>query len=127
MPAELLGRSLSVEVTGVGDDDFQTSRTVTSGAVLVAPGLLSGSRLRIAGRPRVGRTLAVRGAPIAGAQLRVQWYAAGRKIRGATSLRWTLRRAQLHKRVTVRVVASATAYEPLVRTSPRTKVVHRRR
>lgn len=127
VPAEVLGRSLSAEVTGVGDDYFETSRTVTSGSVLVAPGLLSGSRLRIAGRPVVGRTLAVRGAPVAGAQLRVQWYAAGHKIHGATSLRWTLRRAQLHKRVTVRVVASAPAYETLLRTSPRTTKVVRRR
>jgi len=109
------------------DDYYQSSRTVTSGAVLVAPGLLSGGRLLIAGRPVVGRTLAVRGAPIAGAQLRVQWYAAGRKIRGATSLRWTLRKAQLHQRVTVRVVASAPAYETLVRASPRTAKVVRRR
>jgi len=131
VPAALLGRSLSAEVTGSSDEDDLPSRTATSGAVLVAPGLLSGSRLSIAGRPRVGRTLAVRGAQVAGAQVRVQWYAAGHKIRGATSLRWTLRRAQLHKRVTVRVVASATAYEPLVRTSLRTakvvrKVVRRR-
>jgi len=124
IPASLLGRSLSVEVTGLADDF--PSRTVTSGGVLVAPGRLAGSGLEIAGRPLVGRTLAVRGARIAGAQLRVQWYAAGRKIPGARSLRWTLRRAQVGKRVTVRVVASATAYESLVRTSPRTTKIRRR-
>jgi hypothetical protein len=50
----------------------------------------------------------------------------GRKIPGARSLRWTLKRAQVGKRVSVRVVASATAYEPLVRTSLRTAKVRRR-
>jgi phosphate transport system substrate-binding protein len=125
VPAALLGRSLSVEVTGLGEDIYP-SRTVTSAEVRVAPGRLSGSRLRIAGRPFVGRTLAVRGARLAGARVQVQWYAAGRKISGARSLRWTLRRAQLGERVTVRVVATAAAYDRLVRTSPRTKPIRRR-
>jgi ABC-type phosphate transport system substrate-binding protein len=125
IPSSLLGRSLSVEVTG-SVDEFP-SRTVRSGGVRVAPGRLSGSALAIAGRPIVGRTLAVRGARIAGAQIRVQWYAAGRKIRGATSLRWTLRRAQVGKRVSVRVEASATAYQTFVRRSLRTTKVVRRR
>jgi phosphate ABC transporter phosphate-binding protein len=124
IPASMFGRSLSVEVTG-STDDFPPL-TVTSSAVPVAAGRLSGARLRIAGRPVVGRTLVVRGAEIAGAQIRVQWYAAGRKISGATSLRWTLRRAQVGKRLTVRVAASAPAYDSLVRTAPRTQVVHRR-
>jgi ABC-type phosphate transport system substrate-binding protein len=127
VPAALLGRTLSLEVTGLGDDFLQPTRTVRSGGVRVAPGRLSGSALAIAGRPIVGRTLAVRGARIAGAQIRVQWYAAGRKIRGATSLRWTLRWAQVGKRVSVRVEASATAYQTFVRRSLRTAKVVRRR
>jgi hypothetical protein len=125
VPASMLARSLSVEVTG-SVDDFP-SRAVTSGSVRVAAGRLSGGALAIAGRPIVGRTVAVRGARIAGARIKVQWYAGGRKIRGATSLRWTLRRAQLDKRVSVRVEASATAYQTLVRRAlPTAEVVRRR-
>jgi hypothetical protein len=123
VPATLLGRSLSIRVTGVSAD-FPT-RTATSATKRVDRGRLYGRRVTIAGRSVVGRTLAVRGAGIGGATIRVQWYAAGDKIAGAHSLRWTLRRAQLGKRITVRVVASAAAYETLTRMSPRTRVVRR--
>lgn len=113
VPAALLGSSLSVRVTAFSSD-FPSS-TIQSAAKAVARGRLHGSRVTIAGRAVVGRTLAVRGARISGARLRVQWYAAGHRIPGATSLRWTLRRAQVGKRVSVRVVATAPAYDALVR------------
>ncbi|GAA4698145.1 substrate-binding domain-containing protein [Nocardioides conyzicola] len=124
VPAALLGRSLSFRVT-VSASDFPSS-TVQSAAKVVARGHLHGSRLRIAGRPIVGRTLAVRDAGIPGAQLHAQWYAADHRIPGATALRWTLRRAQQGKRISVRVTATRAGYESLVRTSARTSAVRRR-
>ncbi len=124
VPGSYLGRALSVRVTA-GSTDFP-ARTATSSVVRVDRGHLAGGRLTIAGRAVVGRTLAVWGAGVPGARIRVQWYAAGRAIPGAHGLRWTLRRAQAGTRVSVRVVASATAYETLTRTSVRTGVVRPR-
>ncbi|WP_193610201.1 substrate-binding domain-containing protein [Nocardioides lijunqiniae] len=123
VPASLLARSLRVQVSGAVSD--WSPRTVSSPLTRVGRGRLRGVRLSIAGRPVVGRTLAVRGAAIRGAAIKVRWYAAGRRIPGAHRVRWTLRRGQVGKRVTVRVVASATAYDRLVRTSRPTGPVRR--
>ena len=123
VPAALLGHAVSVQVTGASADF--PARTVRSAAKRVERGRLTGTRLTVAGRPVLGRTLAVRGTAVRGATIRVQWYAAGRTIPGAHGLRWKLRRAQVGKRVTVRVTASAPAYETLTRTAPRTRVVRR--
>ncbi len=81
---------------------------------------------KVHGTRRVGHVLtATTGVWTSGARLRYQWYAAGKKIKGATSATLTLRRAQRGHRVKVRITASLTGYATTSRTSPVTIKVRR--
>lgn len=98
---------------------------VTAPTPVPTPTISNTSRPRITGTPEVGATLKVRRGTWspADATLRVQWLADGKRIRKATRTRFTVTRAQLGKRLTVRVTAVlAGAPDVAVTTRPTAKI-----
>lgn len=93
-----------------------------------APGSLSGSKPAIKGKPRVGRVLTVR--PKAwgpgAVTLTYQWLRGKKPIKGGTGAKYRLRKADVGKRLRVRVTGSKPGFTTLARVSAKTKKVRRR-
>lgn len=58
-----------------------------------------------------------------GVKLKYQWFAGGVAIKGATLTKFTLTKAQVGKKITVRVTGSKTGYTSVSKTSAATKAV----
>ncbi|WP_425437718.1 metallophosphoesterase [Mumia flava] len=109
--AALVGRRITVEVTGALDGYASVSRT-SEPTPPVARGTLVAGTPRITGSAALGRTLTVHPGTWrpAGVRLGYQWYANGRAIRGRTGTRLALGPALVGKRITVRVTATLHGY-----------------
>lgn len=139
----LLGKHLSVRITATSGDGRRTTVT-TAPTAAVARGRLSMTRPTIAGRLRVGR-LVYAGTSVMATSPEAQtdvpgswplqaggnpavtyrWYAGGRLIRGADHGYLTIGRAQVGKRLTVKVTARLSGYVTLTKTSRASGVVRR--
>ena len=126
------GTKLSVRVTGSKTGYATASKT--SAAKKVAKGTLSGTKPKVKGKAKVGKTLRARpGHWSPGVRLHYQWFAGGRKIKGATHAKLKLTkklahkmgRKLVHKRVWVKVTATKAGYRALVKKSARTAKVRR--
>lgn len=117
------GKSLSVKVTGTKAGFPTVSRTskqtdVVTGTfdVIATPA--------ISGKARIGKTLKVKtGAWSPAPTFSYQWYANGKKIKGATKSGLKLAKAQKGKRITVAVTANKASYTKIVRISRATSKV----
>ncbi|MBS4753243.1 M23 family metallopeptidase [Nocardioides sp. zg-ZUI104] len=110
-----------------GTDTLLGTKTVT---VLAAPQpMFATARPAITGKARVGRLLRASTGKWSqpGVTLRYRWFRNGKAIRGATSSAYKLRRADVRKRVSVRITASKDGYATVTVTSARTKKVKPKR
>ncbi|MDR1711314.1 MAG: hypothetical protein LBR58_05605, partial [Propionibacteriaceae bacterium] len=107
------GKKLTVKVTGSKAGYSTASKT--SKSVKVAKGVLGvdPEQLQVAGTLGVGNTLSVeRGVWSAGVapKVQVQWYRAGKAIKGAVNDSYTLVSGDVGKEISVKVTGSATGY-----------------
>lgn len=123
--ADLLGRSISVAVTA-HLSGMRPAEATSDRIGVVGKGILvTTDTPEVAGRTRVGRTLRAKPhltSPLA-TRYRYQWYAGPRPIRNAVRPRLALTDRFRGKRISVKVTALRSAYEPLVRRSPRTRTI----
>lgn len=124
LPASTYRKRVYVAVLGTWGD--KQSVVWSGNSARVAAGILSGSRPRISGTAKVGRRLtAMPGTWTSGTRLSYRWYAAGTAVRGATGRTFTPTRAQVGKRMTVRVTGRKAGYTTLSKTSAATARVAR--
>lgn len=115
--AAVVGKAISVKVTASKPGFPTVSRTSKLSAIVT--GTFTKSPLpTISGTARVGRVLkASTGIWAPAPSFTYQWYANGVKITGATKSYVTLTKAQLGKRITVKVTARRAYYTTIIRTS----------
>lgn len=116
VPAGQVGRRLSVQVTATlaGSAPFTAASAATGP---VAPGTLTSSgKPKLAGKAKVGKTLKVKlgDAAVPGAAVTIEWFANGKRIKGAKGK--SLKLAPSHKGRTVTAVVTVVlpGYTPLV-------------
>jgi hypothetical protein len=121
--AAQLGKHLTVQATGSKPGFSPVTRTSQPTAA-VAKGDLKAPTPKIKGTPTVGGKLTARpGAWTKGTKLSYAWYAAGKKIRGATKKTFKLAAAQRGKRITVKVTGRLAGYAKATKTSKPTRTV----
>ncbi len=90
------------------------------------PGTIGpGCGATVQGKARVGRKLRsrIQGCPVQSVVTGYQWFAGGKRIKGADKATYRVKRSKLGKRLRVRVTVSAPGYVPAQRVSPPTKRV----
>ena len=120
------GKRITVRVTGTKPGLGTATRT-SAKTKKVGYGTLAKAKPTIKGKAVVGRKLTAKPGAWApsGVKLKYQWYANGRKIAGATKTTYTVRRAVVGKRITVKVTGSKSGYHSASATSARTARVKR--
>jgi hypothetical protein len=124
VPASLLGKTITVTVTGSKTAYTTTSKT-SAATLAVAKGTLTAPTPKITGTAKVGVKLtAVPGtwgpAPVT---LKYQWKADGVAITGATASTYIVAPGLVGKKITVTVTGSKTAYTTTSKTSAATAAV----
>jgi hypothetical protein len=124
-------RKISVRVTG--SHAGYTTAAVTSSMHSVAAGKLAAATPKITGKVQVGRRLTAKpgtwkagGVTLRGNHLHYQWYANGKRIRGATHATYTIGAARRGKKLTVTIKGSSTGYASVTRSSKHTAKVKNR-
>ena len=125
LTAALLNKHVTVVVSAT--QTGYTFASVTSKAVTVAAGTLTAATPTITGTAANGKTLTAHAGTWkpSGVAFHYQWYANGRAISGATHSTLKLGKAQVGKRIGVRVTGTLTGYTAVVKTSKATAVVHK--
>ncbi|MDR1711203.1 MAG: hypothetical protein LBR58_05035 [Propionibacteriaceae bacterium] len=119
------GKKITVKVTGSKEFFKSVSKTSKATAKVVGLKLAATPVPVVSGTAKVGETLTVdvgvwEPDPV---DLKVQWYASGKAIKGATGTSLTLASAQKGKTITVKVTGSKTDYPSVTKTSKATKKV----
>ncbi|WP_205474423.1 carboxypeptidase regulatory-like domain-containing protein [Nocardioides sp. SYSU D00038] len=119
------GRRISVRVTGTLAGAAAVVRDSAPTAASV--GLLTAPRPRITGTARQGRKLTVKLGTWSPGPVRLTytWLRNGTRIAGATRASYTLRKADVGKRISVRVTGARASYATVVKVSARTGKVKR--
>ncbi|GAA4719031.1 putative Ig domain-containing protein [Nocardioides conyzicola] len=119
---------LSVRVTGTYP--AYTTASALSTSHVVAAGTLTHGKPKVHGTAKVGRKLTVAAGTwragtvrLAGAHLKYQWYAGGKKIAGATRTSYRIPRRLQHQRISVKVTGSYAGYRTASATSKSTRAV----
>ncbi|MFT3942419.1 MAG: hypothetical protein QM705_01145 [Ancrocorticia sp.] len=123
LKADQVGERISVKVTGSKAGYKSVSKTsAKTGAV--AKGTLTTATPTISGNAKVGEKLtASPGKWSSGTKFAYQWYASGKKIKGATGSTFVVTTDQLGERITVKVTGSKSGYVTVSKTSAKTAVV----
>lgn len=109
---EDLRTRISAIVTQSAEGYEPLTETTDQTAVVTSQRYLFASKPKVSGTVKVGRTLTVkRGTWTAGTKFSYQWYAAGKRIKGATKKTFTVTRAQRGKLMKVRVTGTKPKYE----------------
>lgn len=121
-----VGKTITVKVTGKRSGYSAKSRTSTS-TVKVLKRLTSTPTPKISGTVKVGSSLTARPGTWKPAKvtLRYQWYRSGTPIKGATSAKYKLAKADGGHKVTVKVTGKKSGYGSVAKTSAATKTVPR--
>ena len=120
--AAMVGRLVSVRVTGTAPDTTQSQ--LTSKAARIARGVLRAPTPSISGTKKVGRTLTAVPHPwTSGTSLRYQWYAGSAAISRATLRTYKLPSSAKGKQIRVRVTGRKTGYTTVAKYSARTAKV----
>lgn len=123
--ASVKGKSLSVKVTGKKAGYASASKTTTSAKVKT--GILSASKPKIKGTPRVGKKLTVdAGSWTSGTKLTYRWYVNGKRITGATGSTLKVSTKFKGKQLSVKVSGTKTGYSAKSWTSSKTAKITRR-
>lgn len=120
------GKRVTVKVLGTKAGLASVTLTSPQTAKVTA-GRLSTTRPVIKGKAKVGRTLkvVVRQAKPAPVKVSYQWYAKGKKIKGATKKSYKIKSAYRGKRITVKVTTKKSGYLTVTKASKATKKVAR--
>ena len=119
-----LGRRISVTVTGTRAGYVTVSRTSTQTFPIAKGRFGKPPKPKIKGAAEVGSRLrVVTGAWPAGVRLKIQWYADGKRISGATGKKLLLAQSYRGKRISVKVTGTKPGYRPSKATSARTSAV----
>ncbi|GLF94947.1 cell surface protein [Streptomyces yaizuensis] len=113
VPANLLGRKVSVTVTALRAGHAVSKPATSSAAAVGKGGAPKATKVPvISGAAKVGRTLTAKPGTWTPAPTSYgyQWYAGGRAISGATKSTLTLKSAQRGKKITVKVTARRTGH-----------------
>jgi hypothetical protein len=118
-----VGKRLQVEVTA-GKDGY-TSVSKISSATKSVEGVFSGvTAPKITGTAKVGKTLKTKVSGVSPApNVKYQWYANGKAIKGATKASLKLKKAQKGKTITVKATLTRADYAKKTVTSKATKKV----
>lgn len=127
----LAGTRVTLMVTGTKDGFAQ--RVARSAAVAVAaapvvqlpalPGVTKKATAKVAGTPQVGKVVKANvGTWPKGTKVKVQWYANGKPIKGATKKKLKLGKKLKGKKITVVVTGTKPGYAPKSKKSKPTKV-----
>lgn len=120
---EHIGARIRVEVTGE-KAGYQSATRLSAQTAAVAPATLTAPVPKITGKAQAGLPLtAVPGSWTAGAAVSYQWYAAGKKVTGATSSTFTPGTSQVGKAITVKVTGQLAGYATVTKTSKATAKV----
>ncbi len=122
--ATMVGKRITVTVTGTKAGYTTAARTSAAGAAVLA-GTLTSPTPTISGTAKVGSTLTAKPgtwgpAPVA---LKYQWKANGANISGATAGTYKIAAAAKGKKITVTVTGSKTGYTTTAKTSISTATV----
>jgi hypothetical protein len=122
--AALLGRTISVRVTGARSG-FEEGAEESSRSARVRAGTIATARPKIGGRAGVGHRLVARPggawrADGTAVRYRYRWYVSGKAVRGATKAGFHLTRAARGKRIRVKVTGYAVGYATTSRFSAAT-------
>ncbi|MDR1151909.1 MAG: glycoside hydrolase family 3 C-terminal domain-containing protein [Bifidobacteriaceae bacterium] len=99
--------------------------TITVGKI--AKGTIKAGKASIKGTAKVGKTLkATTSRWPAGVKFTYRWYAGGKAIKGATKPVFTVKSAQVGKKINVKIAAKRTGYTTTSKTSTPTKKVSAR-
>ena len=115
----LLGKKLSVRVTGTGFLDTPGTATSAPTAAVQNPTIRNLSLPTVLGTPKTGFTLGSTTGTWSpgGATYTFQWLADGTAISGATGPGYTITPAVVAKKLAIRVTASKSGYQPGINTS----------
>ncbi len=121
----LLGKKLSVRVTGTGFLDTPGTATSAETAAVENPTVRNLTPPSINGTPKLGNILGARTGTWTptGATYTYQWLANGAAIVGATGSQYQLTPADVTKKLSVRVTASKVGYQPGTSTSALTEAI----
>lgn len=127
VPAAVVGKSLTVHVTGTATG-YANATSVSSSTATVAQGATQIRMVKVSGKARVGSRLTVKvtGVSPQGAVLRYQWYAGGKAVSGATKSSLKLGSRLIGKKMKVKVTVKAPGYGTVSHTSTFTAKVARR-
>lgn len=118
----MIGRSISVQATGSAPH----YSPVVAGSAPTAPvakAVFGKRRVVLAGKPRVGRVLAVKTRIRPGTnKIRYSWFRGSKRIKGAKGRTYRLTRADRGKKVHVKVIARKKGYETLVKRTRKKRV-----
>jgi hypothetical protein len=119
-----LGHRIGVTVTAEGPGYQTTSR---SHSVFVPLGKISAHTPKVKGIASVGRLLRAESKPWTSAagkmKLNYRWYANGKTIKKATSMKYRVPASMRGKKITVKVTAKATGFVSITKTSKKTRKV----
>ena len=124
LPASMVGRRISVTVTG-SKAGYASAAKTSLASVLVARGTLVAATPKITGTAKVGARLSTSvgtwgPAPVT---IRYQWKVNGANISGATGSTYVITASAKGKRITVTVTGSKTGFTSVARTSAATATV----
>ncbi|MEE9964291.1 MAG: lamin tail domain-containing protein [Propionicimonas sp.] len=124
LPANLVGKRISVTITAA-QDGYQTTSRTSAKTFPVSAGAISAGPVVISGTARVGSVLSARtsGWTPGGVRLSYQWYANGAAISRATGTRLTVASTMAGKRITVKVTGALAGYSSAVCSSAPTAAV----
>lgn len=107
-----LGKRISARITQQADGYKSLAETTAATAKVTSLRYLTAAKPLVNGTVKVGTKLtAKRGSWTKGTTFRYQWYAAGKRIAGATKKSFTVTRAQRGKLMKVRVTGTKPKYE----------------
>lgn len=113
-------KKITVKVTGSKSGYTTTSKT-SSNTKAVAAGKLATKKPVISGTAQVGKKLTP-GKWTAGTKFSYQWNANGKKIKGATTKTYKLKKADRKKIITVKITGKRYGYATASQTSKATKI-----
>lgn len=117
------GKRISVAVTG-SKTGYNSATRTSAATAAVAKGTLTAGTPKITGTVRVGGKLAASpGGWTTGTTLTYRWFAGGTAVSGATAKTFTVRAAQVGKKITVKVTGTKAGYTSATKTSAATAAV----
>lgn len=116
-----VGKKITVKVTGKKSGHTTVTKTSKATAKVAKYSKLKSPVPKVTGTAKAGLTLKATNVTwTSGTALSYQWYANGKKISGATSKTYTLKQAQVGKRITVKVTGKKVGYSTTSKTSKAT-------